>query len=100
MRAAIYARVSTTDQNCEMQLAELREYVTRALLMGVLRIFGPLPAPWPPVPGVHVSGNHDLPAVRYLDVLNHHRLFPAPPQLLKREKSDLEYFLHHDSNRR
>jgi len=29
MRCAIYARVSTTDQNCEMQLRELREYVTR-----------------------------------------------------------------------
>jgi DNA invertase Pin-like site-specific DNA recombinase len=29
MRAAIYARVSTTDQKCEMQLAELREYVSR-----------------------------------------------------------------------
>ncbi len=29
MRAVIYARVSTTDQNCEMQLAELREYITR-----------------------------------------------------------------------
>ena len=29
MRAAIYARVSTTDQNCEMQLGELREYVSR-----------------------------------------------------------------------
>jgi putative DNA-invertase from lambdoid prophage Rac len=29
MRAAIYARVSTTDQNCEMQLAELREYIRR-----------------------------------------------------------------------
>ena len=29
MRAAIYARVSTTDQNCEVQLAELREYVSR-----------------------------------------------------------------------
>ena len=29
MRAAIYARVSTTDQTCEMQLAELREYVSR-----------------------------------------------------------------------
>jgi DNA invertase Pin-like site-specific DNA recombinase len=29
VRAAIYARVSTTDQNCEMQLAELREYVLR-----------------------------------------------------------------------
>ncbi len=28
-RAAIYARVSTTDQNCEMQLRELREYVAR-----------------------------------------------------------------------
>lgn len=27
MRAAIYARVSTTDQNCEMQLAELRPYI-------------------------------------------------------------------------
>jgi predicted site-specific integrase-resolvase len=27
--AAIYARVSTTDQKCEMQLAELREYVSR-----------------------------------------------------------------------
>ncbi len=26
MRAALYARVSTTDQNCEMQLRELREY--------------------------------------------------------------------------
>ena len=29
MRVAIYARVSTTDQNCEMQLAELREYTSR-----------------------------------------------------------------------
>ena len=29
MKAAIYARVSTTDQNCELQLAELREYVRR-----------------------------------------------------------------------
>jgi len=29
MRAAIYARVSTTVQNCEMQLTELREYVSR-----------------------------------------------------------------------
>ena len=27
MRTAIYARVSTTDQNCELQLRELREYV-------------------------------------------------------------------------
>lgn len=29
MKAAIYARVSTTDQNCETQLKELREYVAR-----------------------------------------------------------------------
>jgi putative DNA-invertase from lambdoid prophage Rac len=29
IRAAIYARVSTTDQNCEMQVRELREYATR-----------------------------------------------------------------------
>jgi len=29
VRAAIYARVSTTDQKCEMQLAELREYISR-----------------------------------------------------------------------
>jgi putative DNA-invertase from lambdoid prophage Rac len=29
MRAAIYARVSTADQNCEMQLRELREYSQR-----------------------------------------------------------------------
>jgi DNA invertase Pin-like site-specific DNA recombinase len=29
MRVAIYARVSTTGQNCEMQLCELRDYVTR-----------------------------------------------------------------------
>jgi len=29
MRAGIYARVSTTDQKCEMQLAELREYASR-----------------------------------------------------------------------
>jgi hypothetical protein len=29
MKAAIYTRVSTTDQKCEMQLAELREYVLR-----------------------------------------------------------------------
>src|SRR5215831_9047893 len=29
MRAAIYARVSTTDQNCELQLTELREYILR-----------------------------------------------------------------------
>ena len=26
MRIALYARVSTSDQNCEMQLRELREY--------------------------------------------------------------------------
>ena len=26
MRAALYARVSTSDQNCEMQLRELRQY--------------------------------------------------------------------------
>jgi len=29
MRAAIYARVSTADQNCEMQLKELRKYCSR-----------------------------------------------------------------------
>jgi putative DNA-invertase from lambdoid prophage Rac len=29
MRVAIYARVSTDDQNCEMQLRELREYCQR-----------------------------------------------------------------------
>lgn len=29
MRAALYCRVSTTDQNCEMQLRELREYIAR-----------------------------------------------------------------------
>src|SRR6266513_5253110 len=29
MKAAIYARVSTSDQNCEMQLRELREYAIR-----------------------------------------------------------------------
>ncbi len=29
MKTAIYARVSTTDQNCEMQLRELREYISR-----------------------------------------------------------------------
>jgi putative DNA-invertase from lambdoid prophage Rac len=29
MKAAIYARVSTGDQTCEMQLLELREYLTR-----------------------------------------------------------------------
>ncbi len=29
MRAAIYARVSTVDQHCEMQLRELREYCQR-----------------------------------------------------------------------
>jgi putative DNA-invertase from lambdoid prophage Rac len=29
LRAAIYARVSTTDQNCEMQVQELREYAGR-----------------------------------------------------------------------
>jgi putative DNA-invertase from lambdoid prophage Rac len=29
MKSAIYARVSTTDQNCEMQLREVREYVAR-----------------------------------------------------------------------
>jgi DNA invertase Pin-like site-specific DNA recombinase len=28
-RAAIYARVSTADQNCELQLNELREYIIR-----------------------------------------------------------------------
>src|ERR1700694_5426178 len=29
MRCALYARVSTTDQNCELQLRELREYIAR-----------------------------------------------------------------------
>jgi putative DNA-invertase from lambdoid prophage Rac len=29
MLCALYARVSTTDQNCEMQLRELREYISR-----------------------------------------------------------------------
>lgn len=29
MKVAIYARVSTTDQNCEMQLTELREFCAR-----------------------------------------------------------------------
>src|SRR5438132_1655122 len=29
MKCAIYARVSTSDQDCEMQLHELREYVFR-----------------------------------------------------------------------
>jgi putative DNA-invertase from lambdoid prophage Rac len=29
MKTALYARVSTTDQNCEMQLRELREYISR-----------------------------------------------------------------------
>ncbi len=29
MKTALYARVSTNDQNCEMQLRELREYVER-----------------------------------------------------------------------
>src|SRR5579864_2421550 len=29
IEAAIYARVSTTDQNCEMQVSELREYAAR-----------------------------------------------------------------------
>src|SRR5580698_4157430 len=29
MKTALYARVSTTDQNCETQLRELREYVSR-----------------------------------------------------------------------
>ena len=29
LKAAIYARVSTTDQNCEMQVRELREYAER-----------------------------------------------------------------------
>lgn len=29
MKSALYARVSTLDQNCEMQIRELREYVSR-----------------------------------------------------------------------
>ena len=29
MRCALYCRVSTTDQNCSMQLRELREYIER-----------------------------------------------------------------------
>ena len=29
MKAGVYARVSTSDQNCQMQLCELREYVVR-----------------------------------------------------------------------
>ena len=32
MIVAIYARVSTTDQSCEMQLHELRQYVAKAKL--------------------------------------------------------------------
>ena len=35
MRVALYAWVSTTDQNCEMQLAELRKYVTARSWMPV-----------------------------------------------------------------
>jgi len=40
VRAAIYARVSTTDQKCEMQLAELREYLSRRALGTGRRIRG------------------------------------------------------------
>jgi DNA invertase Pin-like site-specific DNA recombinase len=29
MKVALYARVSTSDQNCELQLRELREYIVR-----------------------------------------------------------------------
>jgi hypothetical protein len=29
VKAAIYARVSTTDQNCELQLNAVREYIVR-----------------------------------------------------------------------
>jgi DNA invertase Pin-like site-specific DNA recombinase len=29
LQAALYARVSTLDQNCEMQVRELREYAAR-----------------------------------------------------------------------
>jgi DNA invertase Pin-like site-specific DNA recombinase len=29
VKAAIYARVSTTDQNCEMQLNAVREFISR-----------------------------------------------------------------------
>ena len=29
LRCALYARVSTSDQNCELQVRELREYCTR-----------------------------------------------------------------------
>ncbi len=29
MRTVTYSRVSTSDQNCEMQIRELREYVAR-----------------------------------------------------------------------
>ena len=29
MRTAIYARVSTSDQSCEMQIRELRDYAAR-----------------------------------------------------------------------
>jgi len=29
MKAAIYARVSTTDQNCELQIRELHDYAER-----------------------------------------------------------------------
>jgi len=32
MKCAIYGRVSTTDQGCEIQLTELREYSARDLL--------------------------------------------------------------------
>jgi DNA invertase Pin-like site-specific DNA recombinase len=31
MRAAIYARVSTTDQTCDLQLRELRQYISARL---------------------------------------------------------------------
>ena len=29
IRAAVYVRVSTTDQNCELQLREIQDYATR-----------------------------------------------------------------------
>ena len=32
MRAAIYARVSTTDQNCELQLNELQDHIRQPRL--------------------------------------------------------------------
>jgi DNA invertase Pin-like site-specific DNA recombinase len=50
-RVALYARVSTTDQNCELQVTELREYARHRAWEIVGEFMGTgWSGPWPTVP--------------------------------------------------